>query len=173
MRQPPGYTDESRPTFVCKLDKAFYGLKQAPAWYDRLCGKLTSLGFKPSKADTSLFYYNRGQHTMFVLVYIDDIIVASSSQEATDALLEDLEKEFALKDLGDIHFFLGIEVKRSADGLILSQGKYAQDIVKRTNMSNSKPIGTPLSSIEKLSLLEGDPLGPEDSTNYRSVVGAL
>jgi histone deacetylase 1/2 len=80
MKQPPGYVDKSRPTFVCKLDKALYSLKQAPhAWYAWLCGKLQALGFRPSKADTSLFYYNKGKHTMFVLVYVDDIIVASSS----------------------------------------------------------------------------------------------
>jgi len=174
MRQPPGYIDSSRPTFVCKLDKALYGLKQAPrAWYARLYGKLQALGFKSSKADTSLFYYSRGQYVMFVLVYVDDIIVASSSQSATNALLKDLEKEFALKDLGDLHYFLGIVVKRNSDGLILSQGKYAEDIVKRTNMHNSKPINTPMSGTEKLSSTEGDLLGHEDSTNYRSVVGAL
>jgi len=72
-----------------------------------------------------------------------------------------------------LHYFLGIEVKRNLDGLILSQGKYAEQIVKRAGMSNSKPINTPLSSVEKLSAAEGDPLGPEDSTNYRSVVGAM
>lgn len=84
MRQPPGYVDKTCPNYVCKLDKALYGLKQAPrAWYDRLCGKLEALEFVPSKADTSLFYYNKGGHSLFVLVYVDDIIVASSSQEAT------------------------------------------------------------------------------------------
>lgn len=79
-----------------------------------MCGKLEALGFIPSKADTSVFYYNKGKHTLFVLVYEDDIIVASSSQDATNALLKDLEKEFALKDLGSyIHYFLRIEVKIS------------------------------------------------------------
>jgi histone deacetylase 1/2 len=110
---------------------------------------------------------------MFVLVYVDDIIVASSSQEATNALLKDLEREFALKDLDDLHYFLGIEVKRNSEGLVLSQGKYAEDIIKKTGMSNYKPINTTLSSVEKLSATEGDPLGPEDSTKYRSVVGAM
>jgi histone deacetylase 1/2 len=110
---------------------------------------------------------------MFVLVYVDDIIMASSSEEATNSLLKDLEREFVLKDLGDLHYFLGIEVKRNSDGLILSQGKYTEDIIKRTGMSNSKPINTPLFSVEKLSATEGDPLGPEDSTKYRSVVGAI
>jgi histone deacetylase 1/2 len=82
MYQPPGYENKTKPNLVCKLDKALYGLKQVPrAWYDRLCKKLQSLGFIPSKSDTSLFYYNKGSHTIFVLVNVDDIIVASSSQE--------------------------------------------------------------------------------------------
>jgi histone deacetylase 1/2 len=71
MSQPRGYVDEAHPDYVCKLDKVLYGLKQAPrAWYARLCNKLMALGFVPSKADTSLFYYNKGRYTMFVLVYV-------------------------------------------------------------------------------------------------------
>jgi hypothetical protein len=74
MDQPHRYADKSQPNFACKLDKAIYG---------QLCNKLQTLDFIPSKADTSLFYYNKGKHTLFVLVYVDDIIVASSSQEVT------------------------------------------------------------------------------------------
>jgi hypothetical protein len=75
MRQPPVYEDKSQLSFVSKLDKAIYGLKQAPCtWYARLCGKLEALGFKPSKADTLLFYYNKGKHTLFVLVYVDILL---------------------------------------------------------------------------------------------------
>ena len=73
-----------------------------------------------------------------MLVYVDDIIVASSSQEATNALLEDLKKDFALKDLGDLHYFLGIEVKKVTDGILLSQEKYVSDILKRSGMMNCK-----------------------------------
>lgn len=90
MHQPPGYADPW-PIFVCKMDKVIYSLKQAPrAWYARLRSKLKALGFMPPKADTSLFYYKKGNHKLFVLVYVDDIMFASSSQEATDALLKDL-----------------------------------------------------------------------------------
>lgn len=174
MCQPPGYVDKSHPSYVCRLDKALYGLKQAPrAWYARLCRRLEALGFIPSKADTSLFYYNRGGYTMFILVYVDDIIVASSSQQATNALLKDLQKEFALKDLGDLHYFLGIEVKKQSGGLLLSQGRYAMDLLTRSGMNKAKAVDTPLSTSEKLSITDGISLGPEDSTNYRSVVGAL
>jgi histone deacetylase 1/2 len=78
MHQSPGYADKSCPNSICKLDKVLYGLKQAPrAWYSRLCGKLQALSFIPSKSDTSLFYYCRGGHVIYVLVYVDDIIVAS------------------------------------------------------------------------------------------------
>jgi hypothetical protein len=156
------------------LDKALYGLKQAPrAWYARLCNKLQALGFVPSRADTSLFYYNKGSYTMFVLVYVDDIIVASSSSLATAALLKDLQAAFALKDLGDLHFFLGIEVKKVGDGLLLSQERYATDVLSRSGMDRAKPVDTPLCVSEKLSLTAGDPLSSEDATRYRSIVGAL
>nr|ABB46598.2 retrotransposon protein, putative, Ty1-copia subclass, expressed [Oryza sativa Japonica Group] len=110
MKQPRGYEDKSKPNHICKLDKALYGLKQAPrVWYARLSSKLCDLGFKASKADISLFFQSKGGVNMFVLIYVDDIIVASSTQKATDALLSDLKKDFALKDLGDLHYFLGIE----------------------------------------------------------------
>jgi hypothetical protein len=131
------------------------------------------LGFTPSKGDTSLFYYNKNGVAMFVLVYVDDIIVASSLQEATSALLKDLEKDFALKDLGDLHYFLGIEVKHLGDGLLMSQERYATDILRRAGMDRSKPVETPLSTSERLSATEGMNLGAEDSTKYRSLVGAL
>jgi histone deacetylase 1/2 len=87
-----------------------YGLKQARrAWYGRLSTKLHELGFKASKVDTSLFYFSKGGVTDFVLIYVDDIIVASSSRQATTGVLQSLKKDFAQKDLGDLHYFLGIE----------------------------------------------------------------
>ena len=174
MKQPPGYGVKNVPHYVCKLDKALYGLKQAPrAWYSRLSGKLQQLGFHASKADTSLFFYNKGKITIYLLVYVDDIIVASSSQEAVTKLLEDLKQEFDLKDLGDLHYFLGIEVKKISNGILLCQEKYASDIIKRVGMHNCKPVSTPLSTSEKLSIEEGEKLGQEDSTRFRSIVGAL
>jgi histone deacetylase 1/2 len=174
MDQPPGYADKVHPGYVCKLDKALYGLKQAPrAWYARLCKRLQLLGFIPSKADTSLFHYSWGNHSLFVLVYVDDIIVANSSQDATDALLRDLQKDFALKDLGDLHYFLGIEVKKSSEGLVLMQERYATDVLSRSGMDKAKPVETLLSTAEKLSLSDGEKLGSEDSTRFWSIVGAL
>uniref|UniRef100_A0A8R7QVF4 Reverse transcriptase Ty1/copia-type domain-containing protein n=1 Tax=Triticum urartu TaxID=4572 RepID=A0A8R7QVF4_TRIUA len=121
MRQPPGYVDSRFPHHVCKLDKASYGLKQSPrAWYSRLSSRLQELGFVPSRADTSLFVYNSGHVIMFMLVYVDEIIVTSSSPSVVSRLITDFHTEFPLKDLGDLHFFLGIEVRRSGEDLVLS-----------------------------------------------------
>ena len=89
----------------------------------------------------------------------------------TDALLNYLQHEFALKDLRDLHYFLGIEVKQNQEGL-LSQQKYAFDILAQADMRNWKPIDTPLATLEKLSITDGDKLGLEDSTRYRNMVGA-
>jgi hypothetical protein len=108
------------------------------------------LGFSPSKGDTSLFFLHSKSVTIYVLVYVDDIIVVSSSQSATVALLHNLEKDFALKDLGDLHYFIGIEVTKIKDGILLSQSKYAMDILQRAGTSKCKAVATPLSSSEKL-----------------------
>jgi histone deacetylase 1/2 len=174
MKQPPRYEDKTKPHYLCKLDKALYGLKQAPrAWYSRLCQKLQSVGFVPSKSDTSLFFYCKGGHIIFMLVYVDDIIVASTSQAVVDALLRDLHTEFAIKDIGELHYFLGIEVKRKKGELLMVQERYATEILKRVNMQLCKSVPTPLSTTENLTITSGDRLGTEDSTRYRSIVGAL
>jgi histone deacetylase 1/2 len=127
MRQPPGFENPNAPNYICKLDKALYGLKQAPrAWYSRLGTKLCDLGFVPLKIDTSLFLFNKEGITIFLLIYVDDIIVTSSSNYAISALLQDLNKNFAIKDLGDLHYFLGIEVTKRQNGLLLTQEQYAK-----------------------------------------------
>ena len=111
MKQPPGFEHPDAPNHVCKLDKALYGLKQAPrAWYSRLSSKLHALDFTPSTADTSLLLYHKSNVTIFLLVYVDEIIVTSSSDRAISVLLQDLNDTFAIKDLGELHFFLGLEV---------------------------------------------------------------
>jgi hypothetical protein len=89
MRQPPGFEDQSHPNYVCKLDKVLYGLKQAPrAWYSRLSKKLIKIGFNSSKTDTSLFFYSCNGITMFMIIYVDDIIVVSSNNDAVTTLLQ-------------------------------------------------------------------------------------
>uniref|UniRef100_A0A2N9IVZ2 Reverse transcriptase Ty1/copia-type domain-containing protein n=1 Tax=Fagus sylvatica TaxID=28930 RepID=A0A2N9IVZ2_FAGSY len=114
MHQPPGYSHPSFPNHVCKLKKALYGLKQAPrAWFSRLSTRLVELGFHGSLSDTSLFIYKSSIYTMFILTYVDDIIITSSSSSAIDNLLSSLQTDFAVKDLGSLHYFLGIEVIRN------------------------------------------------------------
>jgi hypothetical protein len=110
---------------------------------------------------------------MLALVYVDDIIVVSSSPKVTTLLLQNLEKEFTLKDLGDLHYILGIEVTKIQDCIMLSQNKYVMDILQRAGMMNCKPTSTPLSVSKKLYAHTSDVLGPEDATKYRSIVGGL
>jgi histone deacetylase 1/2 len=110
---------------------------------------------------------------MLLLIYVDDIIVASSSDLATKNLLLKLNTQFAIKDLGDLHYFLAIEVHKRPNGLLLTQGKYASDLIRKVGLQHCSTCPTPLSTADKLSLKDGDPLGPEDTTNYRSIVGAL
>jgi hypothetical protein len=126
-----------------------------------------------SKADTSLFMYRRAKVQMYMLIYVNDIIVAISTDAAVEALLNDLRSEFALKDLGLLNYFLGIEVKSSLDGIVLTQEKYTRDILQWVGMQDRKAMHTPLSADEKLSLFDGDPLTSDDAINYHSVVGAL
>jgi histone deacetylase 1/2 len=110
---------------------------------------------------------------MFVLVYVDDIIVTSSSDYAITTLVRDLNKNFAIKDLGELHYFVGIEVKKINNGLLLIQEKYAIDILDKAVMRDCKAAPTPLSSSEPLSLSASTPLGADDSTKFRSMVGGL
>jgi hypothetical protein len=174
MRQPPGYEDKTRAVYVCKLDKAMYGLKQAPrVWFSRLSSKVVDLRFIASKADSSLSFFNKGGVIIFGLIYVDDIIVASSTPNATQVLLKQLDQEFALKDLGELSYFLGIEVNQTKNGIMLTQEKYAGDLLKRVGMSNCKGVSTPLAANEKLLATKGVPLGLVDATQYRSIVGAL
>lgn len=87
MQQPSGFEDSRYPHYFCKLDKSFYGLKQAPrAWFSHLSSKIQGLGFKPSKVDVSLFIFNQGGVVIYMLIYVDDIIIISSSLRATNLL---------------------------------------------------------------------------------------
>jgi histone deacetylase 1/2 len=108
-----------------------------------------------------------------MLIYVDDIIVTSSSREAVTTLLKDLRSDFALKDLGELNFFLGIEVAPVQGGILLKQEKYTGDIFTRVGMTRCKVSPTPLATTEKLSREGGTVLSPEDATRYRSIVGAL
>ena len=157
---------------MCKLQKAIYGLKQAPrAWFPRLSSRLFDLGFHSSKSDTSLFICRNSIYTIYVLIYVDDIIITSSSNQAIDTLLSNLKSDFAMKQLGPLKFFLGIEVLNSPNGVLLFQQCYIKDILSCTKMLDVKPVHTPMASSTSLSAHEGEPFS--DHTLFRSTVGAL
>ena len=172
MHQPVGYVHPSFPNHICRLHKALYGLKQAPrAWYHRLQEHLLSNGFVNSSSDSSLFIYKQGPATLFLLVYVDDILITGSSSKAIAKLITILSSEFAVKDLGGLHYFLGINALHVEDGLLLSQSQYIYNLLQCTKMLDAKPVSSPMSSSQKLSLFSGAP--HPDPANYRSVVGAL
>jgi hypothetical protein len=172
MAQPPGFQHPQHPHALCKLKKAIYGLKQAPrAWFSRLSSFLLELGFTGSKSDSSLFMLKTASVQLFALVYLDDIILTGSNSAALDHLIHTLSAEFPVKDLGDLSFFLGVEVQRVADGILLSQQRYISDLLHRTNMHLAKPISSPMSSSTQLSKFDG--LSLTDATLYRSTVGSL
>ncbi|KAM1761158.1 hypothetical protein ACFX16_004068 [Malus domestica] len=145
MQQPPGFEDVIHPTHVCQLHKSLYGLKQAPrALYEKLHGALHTFGFTGSKLDHSLFV--KRDLMVFVLIYVDDITVTEPSAAACKHVISQLSYLFLIKDLGALHYFLGIEVKRSSKGIFISQTKYILDLLKKANMAGAKPCATPLST---------------------------
>ncbi|WMV40073.1 hypothetical protein MTR67_033458 [Solanum verrucosum] len=171
MEQPKGFVDLHRPHFVCKLNKALYGLKQAPrAWFNKLKAFLLGIGFLSCLSDSSLFVQQASKHTTYVLVYVDDLIITGSDSDFITTFIHILNQQFSLKDLGSLYYFLGIEVSPSSNGIILSQGSYICDLLRRTNMADAKHISNPTEPGSRL-ILSGDPLS--DAHLYRSVVGAL
>ena len=170
--QPAGFADPGRPDHVCLLVKSLYGLKQAPrVWFQRLGTHLRSIGLHPTGSDSSLFVYRRGNDMAYVLVYVDDIIVMASTTTLLHRVINDLRHEFAIKDLGALRFFLGVQVHRHGGGFFLTQSQYTEDILERAGMANCKPAPTPVDVKKKLAATDGDPA--PDATFYRSITGAL
>lgn len=171
-QQPTGFIDATHPDLVCLLSRSLYGLKQAPrAWYQRIAAFLQQLGFRATRSDASLFVYHQGHATAYLLLYVDDIILTASLVELLRQLTARLSTEFAIKDLGPLHYFLGIEVVRHTDGFFLHQQKYAHELLERAGMLNCKPVPMPIDTKAKVSALDGLPAA--DAAFYRSIVGAL
>lgn len=172
LRQPPGFTDPKRPNHVCRLHKSLYGLKQAPrAWFHRLSRALVSLGFRGSKTDPSLFIYSSGGTLLYMLVYVDDIILTGNNPIAIDNIVNRLSTTFAVQDMGPLSYFLGIEVTKQGPDLILSQRKYILEILQKAGLSHAKPVDTPITTTANLAL--GDSPSFENPIRYRQVIGAL
>jgi hypothetical protein len=170
--QPTGFADSAHPDLVCYLHKSLYGLKQAPrAWYSRFATFLTTLGFIEAKSGTSLFIFHRGSDTIYLLLYMDDIILTASSTELLRRTIFALQWEFTMKDLGSLHHFLGITVECRLDGLFLHQRTYTLEIFKRVVMADCKLCTTPVDLQSKLAGDSGPPI--EDVSQFWSIAGAL
>ncbi|KAK1653747.1 hypothetical protein QYE76_071552 [Lolium multiflorum] len=130
--KPIGFVDTERADDVCLLSRSLYGLKQAPrAWYQRIAGFLHHLGFRSTRSNASLFVYRTGHDMAYLLMYVDDIILTASTAGLLRQLTDSLRAEFALKDLGPLHYFLGIEVVRRqapADGSLASDAPFYRSI---------------------------------------------
>lgn len=174
MEQPRGFVDPTHHHHVCRLHKAIYGLKQAPrAWFTRLSQALLELGFHSSAVDTSLFIYYHSNVTLYLLVYVDDILITGTDSAALHSIIAQLQSVFAMKDLGELGFFLGMQAHRDSRGLHLRQSKYIIDLLHKSSMAGAKPYAAPTVSGSKLSAAAGEPLSDPDAATYRQVVGTL
>lgn len=171
MLQPQGFEDKAHPDFVCKLKRSFYGLRQTPrAWYDTLKSSLFELNFKRCTYDHSLFFKNSPTGMLMILIYVDDILVTGDNNNEVLNIIDMLKIKFKLKHLGEVKYFLGIEVQ-TTNGFLLNQQKYLNELLQKTEMEHCQPCNTPMAVHTKLSKYTG-----ESFTNpllYRSTVGAL
>ncbi|KAJ9536523.1 hypothetical protein OSB04_un000275 [Centaurea solstitialis] len=172
VTQPEGFVDPDHPDYVYILDKALYGLKQAPrAWYEELSTYLLSKGFKKGSVDSTLFIMKEGDHIVVIQVYVDDIIFGSTSKDLCKKFETIMTQEFKMSMMGEINFFLGLQVKQFSDGIFINQSKYIFDLLKKYDMSSCNSIGTPMAT--------GNKIGPDhegkdvDLRTYRGMVGSL
>jgi hypothetical protein len=172
VEQPPGFENHEFPNHVFKLSKALYGLKQAPrAWYERLSGFLIEKGFTRGKLDTTLFLIFDGKDMLIVQIYVDDIIFGSTNENLCKEFSKTMQDEFEMSMMGELKFFLGLQIKQTEDGIFLNQSKYVIDLLKRFGLTNAKAYGTPMSPSTKL---DKDEKGkPVDVKLYRGMIGSL
>jgi histone deacetylase 1/2 len=118
-----------------------------------------------------LFIYSKKDIILFLLVYVDDVLLTGNDSQVMSDIIRQLGVHVSLKDLSDLHYFIGVEVQQTREGIFLSQQKYIRDLLKRTNMEGARPIHTQLSTKPTLQLNDGHP--PADQKQYKSVIGAL
>jgi hypothetical protein len=171
IEQPQGFEVEDRNIHVCRLKKYLYGLKQAPrTWYGRIDSFLTSLGFTKSKYDSNLYFKVMNDYPFILLLYMDDLFLNGEENIITDCKKK-IATEFKMKDLGLMHYFLGLEVWQSLEKIFLNQGKYAIEILKRFEILECKVMNTPMETNLKL-LVDSSP-ELVDATLYRQIIGLL
>nr|GEY57302.1 hypothetical protein [Tanacetum cinerariifolium] len=173
--QPLGFVGKQYSDHVYALyalDKALYGLKQAPrAWYDVLSKFLIDSGFQKGSIDTTRFIKKKGKHIMLIQIYVDDITFGSTNPKYCIKFLELMVKHFEMSMMGEMKFFLGLQVNQFSNGIFINQSKYILDILKRFGMKSCDTVPTPMVEQAKLKLdLVGKPV---DHTNYRSMIGSL
>lgn len=154
MSHSCGFTDPEYPIHMCKLHKTLCGFKNTPhAWFEKLSSKLLELNFIPFKFDTYLFIHNCEGHVTIVLVYVDDLNCTGSSNKFISSLILQLSNAFSIKDLGKLHYFLGIEVYYKTIGLTLSQSKYIKELLVHSKLDGANAICTPMVTWLQLSQL--------------------
>ncbi|WVZ93982.1 hypothetical protein U9M48_039928 [Paspalum notatum var. saurae] len=172
VRQPPGFESARFPNRVYKLKKALYGLKQAPrAWYARLKSFLLKYGFVMCSVDKTLFLLSHGGDTLIVQIYVDNIIFGGSSHALVSSFAEQMSREFEMSLMGELQFFLGLQIKQGIEGTFVHQAKYTRDILKKFNKGNSKPITTPMSTNTVLDADED--VETVDQKEFRGMIGSL
>ncbi|GJX33456.1 retrovirus-related pol polyprotein from transposon TNT 1-94 [Tanacetum coccineum] len=171
VNQPDGFVDPYHPDKVYRLKKALYGLKQAPrAWYDELSKFLVSKGFSKGSIDPTLFITKHGEDILLVQIYVDDIIFGSTNPKLSKRFEKLMHNKFEMSMMGELKFFLGIQIHQSPRGIFINQAKYAQEILKKHGMTSCDSIGTPMATKHLDANLSGTSV---DQTKYRSMVGAL
>ncbi|GJR90478.1 retrovirus-related pol polyprotein from transposon TNT 1-94 [Tanacetum coccineum] len=172
VSQPEGFVDPDRPHHVYRLKKALYGLKQAPrAWYDTLSKFLLTQGFSKGVVDQTLFIWKTGKHTLHVQIYVDDIIFASTDPKDCDRFSNEMSSKFQMSMMGQISFFLGLQISQNPRGIFINQSKYANEILKKFDLHKSDPVDTPM--VERTKLDEDLSGIPVDQTQYRNVTVRL
>ncbi|GKC87838.1 retrovirus-related pol polyprotein from transposon TNT 1-94 [Tanacetum coccineum] len=172
VAQPPGFIDFAKPNHVYRLKKALYGLKQAPkAWYDRLKAFLIKHDYTMGMVDNTLFTKKKDSNIIIVQIYVDDIIFRSTCQEMCDDFAKIMHDEFEMSMMGELNFFLGLQIKQLEDGIFFNQSKYIKEMLKKFRLEDSKPMKTPMSTEAKLTKdEEGESV---DNTKYRGMIGSL
>ncbi|GJX71646.1 retrovirus-related pol polyprotein from transposon TNT 1-94 [Tanacetum coccineum] len=172
VSQPEGFVDQDNPSYVYKLKKALYGIKQAPrAWYDMLSSFLISQHFSKGAVDPTLFTQQAGNDLLLVQIYVDDIIFASTNTAMCNEFANQMTTKFKMPMMGQMSFFLGLQISQSLRGIFINQSKYDYEIVKKYGMLSSDSVDTPM--VEKSKLDEDLQGKPVDATLYRGMIGSL
>ena len=180
MDQPEGFVIPGKEHLVCKLKKSLYGLKQSPRqWYKRFDSFMLSRGFKRSNYDSCVYLKTVNGSVIYLLLYVDDMLIAAKDKSEIAKLKAQLSKEFEMKDLGAAKKILGIKIirDRKSGKLYLSQKGYIEKVLHRFNMHNAKPVSTPLATHFKLSSalcpVSEDDIEYISRVPYSSTVGSL